>query len=734
MQDLDRFKQLFVGGQQAHGRLYPGVGGKGRAKTRREAAPPETYREHLAGGVGLGLVPVRADGTCRFAAIDIDIDTIDHAELLKKVLARRLPLVVCRSKSGGAHLYLFTKEPGLPATQVIQTLKKWATLLGYPSAEIFPKQTKIAGRDCGNWINLPYFGDGHTTRCALGPHGRLSLGEFLDAVEFYDPARCDADETPLPEPAEPAAPEVPILANGKITEGRRNEKLTSIAGSMRRRVLGQKAIEAALLAHNRDRCEPPLPEREVSAIAASVARYPSAASAESHNLTDVGNAERFVEQHGENIRSCPKLNRWFTWDRRRFCRDEEGRIDRLARDTARAIFNEATKTEDQDLRAKVAKWGLRSEFEPRLRAMVSLARSWQGVTVTPDEFDADPMLLNCQRGTLDLRTGALREHRRADLITKVVPVAYDPAAECPRFREFLDRIMGGNQSMIDYLRRLAGYFLTGSTRERCFFLGYGAQGDNGKTTLAELLRQLLGDYGQAAEISTFLEQKNERVRDDLADLAGARLVCGIEVPANKLLAEALMKQLTGGEDCIKARPLYGRYFQYKPQFKILLMANHKPVIRGTDNAIWNRVHLIPFDVVIPKEEQDRELLAKLRREFPGILAWAVGGCLEWQERGLDAPAEVLAATADYRVEMDKIGAFLTERCVVNYKARVGVGELYADYVRWSGQDHYLGRTNFGQRLKERDFKQERVSHGGPRRWVGLGLLTRVGESEGRDEL
>ncbi len=718
------FAELFVGGSQAHGRYQVETGS---CTTLPTAATPADYAAHLAGKIGLGLVPVHPDGTCRFAAIDVDVDTIDHQALYAEVRRRRMPLTVFRSKSGAAHAVAFMKKPGLPAAAVIQTLRRWAGILGYPDAEIFPKQTKITKRDCGNWINLPYIAAKNGgLRYAIGEKGALTLEEFLASVEYYDPATCKADEAkPEPEPAEPIAAGE---ADGKIIEGERSNSLISIAGTLRNRNLDQDAIEAALQAHNRTHCLPPLPAREVATIAASAARY---RPVERHNLTDVGNAERFIDRCGEDVRHDHKRRRWFCWDGQRYQSDARGRVERLARGTARAIFQEVATAKDADQRGKLASWALRSEFERSLRAMLWVARTWEGVAVLPDEFDRDPMLLNCKNGTLDLRTGELREPRRADLITKVAAAAYDAAATCPRFDKFLNQIMRGKPELLGYLRRLAGYFLTGLNDERAFFLGYGAQGDNGKTTFAELLRQLLGDYGATAATQTFLEQKNERVRDDLAQLPGARLVVAMEVPANQQLAEALMKQLTGGEDYVKARPLYGEYFEFKPQFKVLLMTNHKPVIRGTENAIWNRIHLIPFDVVIPAEEQDEKLLGKLRGELPGVLAWAVRGCREWQERKLDPPEEVRGATREYRTEMDRLGAYLTERCLTGPEARVGLGELHADYVDWCGQDWSLGRNNFGAALRERHFRQEKVSHGSLRRWVGIGLLDRPKRPEGQ---
>jgi hypothetical protein len=259
-----RFAELFVGGDQAHG-LWDERRG---AKTDHGPATPEHYAEHLAGKLGLGLVPVRRDGTCRFAAIDIDINSIDHEELLRKVLARKLPLAVCRSKSGGAHLYLFAREPGQPAAQIIQTLKKWATLLGYPAAEVFPKQTKVTKKNLGNWINLPYFGDAKTSRYAVGPRGALSLAEFLASVRPYDPALA-IDES-VDETSSEMPPCLQTLSQHGVPEGHRNQALFNFAVFYRKS--NPNDWEDKVTAHNASVMQPPLAYREVRAVIKSVDR------------------------------------------------------------------------------------------------------------------------------------------------------------------------------------------------------------------------------------------------------------------------------------------------------------------------------------------------------------------------------------------------------------------------------------------------------------------------------
>jgi putative DNA primase/helicase len=274
----------------------------------------------------------------------------------------------------------------------------------------------------------------------------------------------------------------------------------------------------------------------------------------------------------------------------------------------------------------------------------------QGYPVIPEHLDQDPWLFNVENGTIDLKTGELRPHERGALITKLAPVQYDREAECPTWWKFLMRIFNGNLALIEFLQKAVGYALTGSTREQCLFFLHGL-GANGKSTLLEIIHTLLGDYAHRTSSETFLIKKSGGIPNDVAALRGARLVGAVEVESGRRLAEVLIKEMTGG-DRISARFLHAEWFDFKPEFKIFLAANHKPVIRGTDHAIWRRIHLIPFNVQIPKPEQDRDLPEKLKAELPGILNWALEGCQMWQLYGLEPPAEVQAATQDYREEMD----------------------------------------------------------------------------------
>lgn len=440
--------------------------------------------------------------------------------------------------------------------------------------------------------------------------------------------------------------------------------------------------------------------------------------APSRTLTDLGNAERLVDRHGEDLRYIHPWGSWLVWDDRRHLPDRTGKVERLMKGTARRIYAEAANAEDTQERKALADHAKRSEAKKRISDAIALARSEPGIAILPDELDSDPWLLNAENGTIDLRTGELREHRREDLITKIAPVQYDPDAQAPRFGAFLQEVFDGDEDLISFVRRFAGYSLTGSTRERVIAILYGS-GKNGKTTLVELLRGVLGDYAKNTSPETILTKRHEGVGNDVAALLGARFVSAAEVEQGRRLAESKVKNLTGS-DTVTARFLYSEPFDFEPQFKLWLSTNHKPVIRGTDDAIWDRIRLIPFEQRFTGGRNDPKLPEKLREELPGVLAWIVRGCLEWQRDGLGEAEKVGKATEGYRDEMDALGAFIEDRCVVHPRASVGSTKLYNAYKEWSGEagEKWESQTKFGLRLKERGFSKETVQ---TVTWYGIGL-------------
>jgi len=436
--------------------------------------------------------------------------------------------------------------------------------------------------------------------------------------------------------------------------------------------------------------------------------------------TDTANAERLVEQHGEDLKFCHPWNRWLVWTGEYWALDDTAEVQRRAKQTARTIAAEAVEMEDAKQYETHLKFAAASQSESKRRSMINLASSEEGIPVLPDHLDADPWLLTCRNGTIDLRTGQPRQHQRRDLITKYSPVEYDGAANCPIFTRFLDQITAGNTELQQFIQRSFGYSLTGDTREQVLFILHGT-GSNGKSTLVELFLRLLNDYGRQTATETLMVKRHDAIPNDLAALKGSRFVGASETEEGRRLSEALVKQLTGG-DRIAARFMRAEWFEFIPEFKIWMFTNHKPVIRGTDHAIWRRIRLVPFEVQIPDHEQDKTLPAKLRQELPGVLNWAIEGCLAWQRDGLGTPEKVKAATKAYREEMDVLGPWLEDCCILGKENQTTVKLLYESYTTWceANGDKPISKTMLGKRLGERGLDRYQ-GPGGKRYWLGISI-------------
>lgn len=445
-------------------------------------------------------------------------------------------------------------------------------------------------------------------------------------------------------------------------------------------------------------------------------------SPETEHLSDLGNARRLIRHHGTALRYCHPWSKWLVWNGRCWEIDECGAVIQRAKTVVGTIYGEATAAPTEDARKALGKHALKSEGSQQIKAMVSLAQSEPGIPVLPDDLDQDPWLLNVENGTLDLRTGILHPHDPDALITKRAPVTYDADAEAPTWMKFLHRILDGDEDLIGFLQRAIGYTLTGRTTERAVFLLWGS-GRNGKTTLIETLMHLLGDYAKNTPTDTLMVKRGEsHIPNDVAALKGARFVSASETEEGRRLSASVVKKLTGG-DSITARFMRGEFFTFAPQFKVWLATNHKPVIRGDDQAVWDRVHLVPFLVRIPDDEQDKGLKEKLIAEAPGILAWAVRGCLAWQsDDSLKAAQAVKVATSEYRSEMDTIGHFLEDCCLIDKQASVTSRGLYDAYKGWCDQsgERHMTQTAFGRIFTERGFESGKIA--GIRSWKGLGLL------------
>jgi putative DNA primase/helicase len=444
-------------------------------------------------------------------------------------------------------------------------------------------------------------------------------------------------------------------------------------------------------------------------------------ASEVHHLTDLGNAKRFARQHREHLRYRHPRGDWVVWKGKYWIEDQITEIFRFAGQTARSIYVEAANEADNDKRSNTVKWAKTSESVARIKAMIELASSEPELSALAHEFDRDPMLLNCVNGTVDLATGRLREHRRTDLITKIVPVEFTPSARCPRWMGFLKEITVGRVPLQSFLQRAVGYTLTGHTREQVLFFLLGS-GANGKSTFLETVRTMLGDYAAQSDFSTLLSGAEGRVRNDLARLLGRRLVTAVEVGHGQHLAEVIVKQVTG-EDTVTTRFLYKEYFEYRPQFKLFIAANHFPHASGEDDAFWRRIIVVPFDVSIPEARRDKTLMLKLRDELPGILAWAVEGCIMWQREGLNPAMEVLNASRASRDDQDSIGGFLKTCCVFDSQKITPAGELYAAYREFcSDMGHFCEKQKrFGSSLGKRGLESRRHGESGRYAWIGIGL-------------
>lgn len=441
--------------------------------------------------------------------------------------------------------------------------------------------------------------------------------------------------------------------------------------------------------------------------------------------TDVCNAERLVRYFGDRLRYCYERKRWLIWTGKVWEWDSGDKIAAVAKQTVRNIYHEAGNEPDAKARKQLAYHAKRSESDHRINAMITLAQSEAGIPIKVAELDADPWLFNCQNGIVDLRTGELLPHSKADFITILVPTEYHTDAQCPRWLNFLSRVTGEDDGLMAYLQRAVGYSLTGDTKSQVIFLLYGL-GNNGKSTFTMTIRRLMAAYAERLDAEDLMlkdRKLGSGPKEGIANLRNKRYVVGSELQDGKRLDVSLVKDMTGGES-IKGRRLYEHEIEFMPTFKLWLYGNHKPVIADSTLSIWRRVKQIPFDVTIPGTEVDPDLPAKLETELPGILAWAVKGCQDWQQYGLNEPEAVITATAKYRHEQDILGDFIEDCCILEPIATIPKAELKEEYQRWC-QDNSVEpvtQRTFKARLTEKGIGDYKGT-GGQRCWKGIRLMT-----------
>jgi putative DNA primase/helicase len=453
--------------------------------------------------------------------------------------------------------------------------------------------------------------------------------------------------------------------------------------------------------------------------------------------TDTGNGRRLVALYGRNIRYCEAMmgSGWIIWSGGRWVPDKKRQIREIAKTIPDDIRAEAADVEARIPMAETAEarddleglakalrgWATTSESLARIKSMVECASSEQQVATEIEEIDRNPWLFNAKNGTIDLRTGQLLHHEREHLITDITNVEYDPKAECPVWLRFLDQIMAGDREMVRFLRRAVGYSLLGITPEQVMFILVG-HGRNGKSTFVNAVRRALGTYAKGTPAETLMAKREGAIPNDLAALASARFVSCSELAEGRRLDEALVKQLTGGEP-VAARFLNREWFEYIPKYALWMSTNHKPIIRGTDLGIWRRLLIVEFKVTIAEGDVDTDLENKLRAELPGILAWAVKGCIDWQREGLSPPASVVAATKAYQQDMDLVDQFIEECCRKRSNAQVENGRLFEAFDKWRRRQAEPEKSHswLTRRLKEKKYEQG-TPGSGPRVWFGLELI------------
>jgi putative DNA primase/helicase len=527
-----------------------------------------------------------------------------------------------------------------------------------------------------------------------------------------------------------AAPPLPEI----IVEGERDELLTSLAGSARRRGASEEAILALLRVTNDERCQPPLGDRDLAKIARSIGKKPPLPLDLSQAINDLTLARRFARLESAELRYCPAWRKWLVWDGTRWALDDSHEVQRRIKAMVEGVLElVATAPGSKKERDERFKNATRYTQRKKLDDVLVVAQSEEPFIVLPDHFDADPWLLNVENGTLDLRAGRLRRHEPRNLITKLAPVEYDPHAKAPRWERFLREVTKDDAEMQAFLQYAVGYTLTGETSEECLFFTFGP-GKNGKTTFIETVRALLGEddgYAQQIPFNVLLSDERGSNAHDThrARTYRTRLVTAMEAAKGRAFNAALINQLTSNDRQI-ARRLYEMPFEFSPTHKLWVAANHKPPVREQTEGFWRRMRLVPFTFTVPKARRDKRLNRRLRAELPGILNWALDGCLAWQRHGLPEPKRVEQATKTYRQENDPLRDFVEEECRIGEGRWTPTNELYERFKLWWPNAHGdrttpPSRFTFGSWLRERrDVRSKKQK--GERGWDGIALRSENG--------
>ena len=657
--------------------------------------------------------------------VDIDFKQVLEPEARSRLAEFPFPPTGIVRTGGGLHVYWLLKEAmDLPVEheQARALLRRLARLLGGDPQSAEPARC----------LRLP-----GTKNWKYDPPPQVRTEECHSERRYLS---SDFDDVLPAETAEPVNGTV-FHAPETIPDGERNVTLYKVARSLKAKGLSRAAIGAALRAENQEKCASPLDAVELEQIFESAWKQPDRPDFVGRNcrhaigtppgesdvktqsnfaLTDLGNAEYFAHRYGSHVRFDHRRRRWLHWNAHRWIPDADARIVRLAKAAIRRRLTDAAHCVDQEARNRLAKWALTSESRARLDALVGLAQAERPIADPGDRWDNNPWLLGVPNGVIDLQTGTLGEGHPDDRITMNTAVPFEPEAACPRWEQFVLEITAGNTELAAYLQHSLGYSLTGRTTEQCLWLFYG-MGANGKGTLLNTFMWILGDYAYNMPFSTIELHQRPSIPNDVAALVGRRFVVASETNDGTRLNESRIKALTGC-DPLTARFLHGEFFTFEPIAKYWLAVNHKPVVRDDSHGFWRRIRLIPLT---QQFALNPSLADELRAEGPGILAWAVRGCLAWQEQGLNPPSSVFSATAEYEQESDPLSAFLDEACDLSDDAQIKAEEFYLHYINWANRHHLsererLSSTAFGRKMSER-FSHAKT-HGG-KIYRGVGRRT-----------
>jgi len=501
-----------------------------------------------------------------------------------------------------------------------------------------------------------------------------------------------------------AKPKITTKNLDGIKENYRDDTIFSHACSLRGKDIPYETAKLEILdiAHN---CNPAFPDDEAIKCLDSAYRYePNSV----HRPTDVGNAKRLVAQHGEDIRYVYEYKTWIYWKSNIWIKDKNGHMSRLAKKVADSIYNEYESQTDENIKKTLKSHAISSESKKSLKSMVDVASTECSIPISQSVLDNDKYLLGVKNGTIDLRTGTLILSTKKQMITKRANVEFDAEAKCPLWEKSINQMMAGDQDVVEYLQKAVGYSLTGDTSEQLLFFLYG-YGENGKSVFIKVIQTLLADYAMQTPVATIMNKAKGNIPNDIARLNGARLVATSETEEGSRLNNSEIKHITGG-DVVTARFLKQEFFEFVPQFKLWISGNHKPIL-GEEYGIWRRFVLIPFEVRFDKTTRDNQLEDKLLQELPGILNWAIKGCLKLQKLKLtkSMPKKIAEAIKEYKTENDRIESWSDEYCMKNPTSRETSTELYQSFKKWavSNGEQSMSHRVFSTKMVERGYAKKR---------------------------